>query len=1744
MPVKKFYKKDLGFNSKHLTRQELDVYNGLTDRARKYFISLYDEESQIGDLFGDMASPIDVRSLLIKAASQDKVSSQTHRDKEFDSLIESAQRKDKLTKYKTNLSHTEAEKKVNSADTLFEVRRMKGIARKKREVRKAKKQERVAAYKAKSREREKLRKEVPKEELSFGTLFERINKPKKDHPNKIRQRALREKRVEEVRSRVASISEKKRLKKQAKRDRRTGDVKLESHILIETYMSEDLFQQDNLKSLLGDTFSLFNDLGSVSVLSYQFIRSRNFADVAAALYQFCKPLLPVVKLDKISDVIFDFARHVFDFCKKHNFWSYVKTESGLLDAPMSFWNTLVESDLVNSFQTFLVALTSLKLFGVHENYYLKKLFGTGKNMSLIMLITSGLKFLQSAFGFAERLWSGKPLTEALFADDPVNNIVERMNQHNMYADYLYTGLPVEGKMCIKVFISEGEAMVKEADEYLQVLNPYSSQTRALKGARLALLRSVIPAKTTGRGGTRPMPIGVILHGRPGVGKGKVIPFIVATQREVKGVGFKDTQIFNRKPDVRHWDGYDPNSHPAIFYSEVGNKNASQIQREGDKTITEINSLMDTMPYSCEMAFSDKGKIFAAPEIVVIDTNNPTLNLDLLISNASAIKRRFIFIEQRVKEEFRSQDGSCGIDFAKSMNSSNDFMDKWTFTVTEEKPVDNKATIKTVTHCDDIFALKRLLKERFTKHIQEQEDARNALYTSSVFNDLPEVREETSESESITESGYAEISCFSSFTSPIVRKCIEWKLESHYGDLVDYTRVSSRTFYQLFVTLLQYLIIQFLLFNYDGVSKSPVSYGRLAFILPLVYLGYMGSVPSIFLTLVMFLSINASFVADYIVSRKIEEILIKKKYELRFKYNQFLQAIGARVELFPKYLNFDSFYVKALAGISVLLGMCYIYMNYLKVKKIAESETSEFRTPSSVNEWANDFEKSYHCGKSYKRYANKIDGATWNIKVNRDVSAFTGDPASLHNVVASNIRWCRFIHGRVNRVGHIFGLRNNYAIVNAHSLVGLGKDLRIEVSTNGVLGDKNLAKRITLLDNNNVQIIGNDLAIIRLNEIRFKDIVHHIGRSKDVPEYTRGFLRTDNITTVLCKTPMHVFDKSGEDVSIDEYFIYNYEKHADGLCGVPLILRTVNGSSVYGMHSAGQVKGKGGYGAMFSRELVNQGIEDLEKKQVLMPITSESDIMVSQALNDPIPKSPVHFIPLHGLNYMGKLDGPVLINSKSKLVNSRLAPVLPEFFLEHFNFIEREPYMRPLMKPCGTGSTYKNPYNLALSKISCQKASLDSHVLNKVVNVLVDHLSAGLKGLRISPLDIETSINGADDDPFIRRINASTAPGFGFDMKKKEDYLPLVDDTTREAIPELKELLKEDLTTYQLGKANHFVYSSNLKDEPRLRSKVDAGKTRLFFKQGLDALIINRMFLSPFYTLMIEHGWLFCTSVGINMHSGADAMISRMHNFSPLFMEGDYGAYDQTMPFEIGHAASTVVSIMVGKLGYSKMAQVMVQNILSDNLFPLIEVNKDLFEAPGLQTSGKYATAEDNSLRGLILLMYAWYMHPELSKLHFFDYVMPNTYGDDIIATVKKEVSHVFNNVYYQEVCSRIFKMKYTSASKSDNVSTFLSIDEVSFLKRHFVYSERYARWIAPLEKASLYKSLNWLIPSRAVTEIEQTISTCVSFLWESFFHLDELDFNHMRNDLISILDERLELPEGASARVLPTYGDVRGRLSW
>jgi hypothetical protein len=1191
-----------------------------------------------------------------------------------------------------------------------------------------------------------------------------------------------------------------------------------------------------------------------------------------------------------------------------------------------------------------------------------------------------------------------------------------------------------------------------------------------------------------------------------------------------------------------------------------------VERLGDPAIMEMTALMDSLPYTVKMAFEGKGKTFFTSELILIDNNDKDMNEDVLLKNPTAFRRRFIYLDVKVKPEFR-QKNLPAIDPEKSLNAGGNIMDRWLFTVSISRAVDNKLSDTVVDLIDaDIYGLTDYLKERFSKHITiegkllEMYGGLNKTY-DGLLDDLEIERKIIDDDD---EKGYDppclvpdDTSIDTESVSEVYVNTKDYFYNKKHIILFDsfMQRVKSKTDFvcdlgsssfgvismisSIFFWVFMYLVFKLARYGYGKeVSNRSIIFFkfsriRLAIsILMCILLYYYGilSLFGIFPMISPFVSMNDILL--YLGPSVLDVADRKCHSKIMGNCKDLMIFVGA----FSTHRIFRSYwwttYGKTLATM-LAISTAFVYFYYKgaekkKEKRVCLPESAIYEKPYTD---LNDYEKRYGCGNSYERLAVK-DHQLWNQRVYPMRPVFNGDPFELAKSVSKNVHLVKV----GNNYTHIMGIKGDLALVNTHAFEN---NTKVLVKVPCVKNMPESQSFDTIVDVSRKVDIGNDLSIISLNFMKFGNILKH---------FISGPPGVDDCAAFIGSTPVRARYEGNlimnnpviGDIPLSNHWSYDLSGHAAGYCGIPLIIKLGNGAVIAGMHSGGSNNSALGVSTIFTRDLIEKGCKTLLDKSDRIEIFSESSGVLTM---DPIRKSPFRHEILHNCIYKGKLPGSVLIRNKSKIRKSKLYPEVEELLADYKT---EEEYAPPLMEPRFVDGQYVSPYNLALKKMCKSKAALDPSILNLIVKKYSDHIITELKKKKVAnlaPLNIETAVNGALHDPFIKRINANTSAGYGWGCIKAEQ-LPKIDEIDRELSPELRDKVISILKAYEDKETVEFIFSGKLKDEPRLIEKVKTGKTRLFMVSPIESIIISRMFLQPFYSLMVQFGDVFGTAVGINMDADAKRLVSKLESKNDKWVEGDYGSFDQTIPFDISYAASTVMRNVLRAMGYNEYAMNIVNGLISDNLFPHVEVNLDLLVVPGYQPSGKHGTAEDNSLKNNLLFMYAWYSHPILRDYDFFEHVYITTYGDDVLLSVAKFLAKHFDNFYYQKVCEEIFLMSFTSAKKGEPLEQFVTRENSSYLRRNFVFHKDLGCYVAALNIGSVFRMLKWTIPSSVIDEEHQMRGCASSALKEMFLHIDdEKTFSDFRGSLIERMCRLYQLSEDLISKEMPTYRDYLTLLS-
>lgn len=1554
------------------------------------------------------------------------------------------------------------------------------------------------------------------------------------------------------------------------------------------------------------------DIVSISCLVYLLSRARNVLDVTAVVTQY----LMGHGIDPLKGI---FSKIIDQFSSMFSVRDRVYTESGIGETVKSvggFVNTIFNSEFATAVRTLVLSVVATKWVPIGHVKRVFSVLGKPAKMNVIEITTSLLESLGTLIGMAEAVATGVPFSQYITAKDPYSTFFCDAEEVLLKRGRTYIGLPVPGKFCQSEYRRQLTGLLVCGNDLLNKMgsNPFETRKSRMRKTLLELSDAAYEVDEYVRTHKRTPPIIIVLHGDPSVGKSLLVAWLLNIYSETKNWKYEDGMLFSKGRETEYWEGYDPTSMPFILMSELGNTSYTLATREVDKELISLQSLCDGLPFICNMAFTEKGKVYADPHVVIVDTNNPELHLAKQVYSVGAFKRRIWYLHVSVMDEFKVANGTS-LDKVKSLEAGGNILDRYNFRLQRYTANGNAAVLShSFGPCDitettaKLFAMmreyieqneqvKQLVKYDFVKEIadkiRKEEEEKNLEKVLEILTTNEEFMSRIEEEEKLNLEKAIEIldvpkelrnglpldiNFDTDFMSlaPITDFPESGALSALLCDEEKvFTEAANGVFRHRVIVdgvgnVAHQRISQFTAFMYAAMDppKRIYAYVRdFCFLLCMCafYFSRATSIGRVFLSKLIpmlgslclmfgFAYTGIVIIGGFVFMGDIFAHLFTGWYvailermylpRLRHNINWYLYRLGLKSPNAEDRVARDLYhpygYIKYIGGVLAITTLVVAVKKFFASRKIVQTEShvSAFVKHTRYDDMINEIEV-YSGVSRNKVFPKHAPNETWNTVHRTRLTTYNGDLASFYDSISRNIRYVRVWQGDKPLCTHLLGVSGTFALINIHPF-GASKDavkLEIFQCLNPFEGSSGYMLN---LNQDDIVFVTTDIALINTGTVHFGDLVKHFANG--YATFGEGMFSGQATRYIRTDKPLLFEDANCPEASFEcnDYYLYACQ-HGAGLCGRPLLAQLdKNGAGIIGVHSGGNNNTSDAYAIPVTRYMLQQALDKMKTKLgVKMVVSSEGGLDPSYM---PTRKSPVRHIALDNVYYEGNTGDKVMIKKKSKLERTPYYREIDEFMEETLNFVPTSELGKPTMEPCWKNGVYCDPYVLGLTKLNNPPVKLDYAVMDKVINRLSAHIISGLRERGVdflAPVSFLEAVNGVEQDPFISRINASTSGAYGYPGPKSK-YMPLNEDgITREPTDALRKDCIEVIHKYLAGDCANPIFSAQLKDEPREISKCESGATRLFYMSPLNALIVNRMYLSPFYSLMVSQSDIFCAGLGINMTSKqADELALKLRAFADEFLEGDYSGFDLTNSYYVGWMWCSIVMIVVKEFGYSDKALEIVRGIMTDELFPLIVMNADLFCKPGSVMSGRYATAESNTGRGLTMLMYAWYSNPELSNEDFFEHLLPLLYGDDYLVGVRREsidfLSGKFNNLTYKEDCLRFFGMKVTPSVKNGQFTTYVGFDSASFLKRKFIESEMHGGYIAPLDLHSIRKSLMWYLPSDAITREHQTVASLTSSLWELYFHCKSREqFEIIRNFYCGLLSRHFKNWDGDL--LLPTF---------
>jgi len=563
--------------------------------------------------------------------------------------------------------------------------------------------------------------------------------------------------------------------------------------------------------------------------------------------------------------------------------------------------------------------------------------------------------------------------------------------------------------------------------------------------------------------------------------------------------------------------------------------------------------------------------------------------------------------------------------------------------------------------------------------------------------------------------------------------------------------------------------------------------------------------------------------------------------------------------------------------------------------------------------------------------------------------------------------------------------------------------------------------------------------------RIDDVVPKIFKS--LPVIKQGFntdlyllppqasFKIDSLVELDCRRTYKKYDYSNfiEETDIAYFF------QGDGFCGSPL----VNGEGlILGHHIAGDKDAGVGTSKIWSNATLDF-LHNCVSNTTHFEAISKSDGNYVKVL-----------IPEKGT-----------LVKKSNIVKSPIYGVFPD---------ERQPAN---LRVFGNETTFKQ----------ASKAFEDTSFVNQDSFSWATNIMSDL----IPFYEVQTRKQLFQGRQYNNFIDVSGSAGHGFKGNKSEHLFKESMVFSQELIDRLDKIsLDANRKWYDFQD----VSEDKLKVELRDKEKVD--NPRVFTAAPVSLYVLDKFFFGnlvesihdDFSFLGPKNKYLTGVMVGLNPFSSDwENMYNYLTEVGNQGFDGDVSKWDKKMLPQFQRTLNDIISSKCT----SKNTNDVLPNLTDSGMKFLIRqcletlpssvrlIGNEGFLTTHSLPSGRFLTADYNSLMNKF---YNLYIYCELFKQKFG--TMPTfqdysrdirivIYGDDHIVGCRREVLSWFNAFSYKEQMLKM-GMDYTPADKGEWVSPYKNLLETQFLKRKFAFHSLLNKMVAPLDKLTMFSTLNYV----------------------------------------------------------------------
>jgi len=1193
---------------------------------------------------------------------------------------------------------------------------------------------------------------------------------------------------------------------------------------------------------------------------------------------------------------------------------------------------------------------------------------------------------------------------------------------------------------------------------------------------------------------RDPPFSVLVCGGSGVGKTTIKRMLFAYYGNLHGLDTDDSFCYTRNPVAKFWDGFKTSQWGAVI-DDAAFMNPKAAP-QGDPSVMELIAIINGVSLCPDMAhLEDKGRVPFRCEWLVATTNTENLNAHFYFSAPGAVQRRLPWIiVPIVKPQYTNADGMLDSNKTPPVVEGQ-YPNYWHWTIRKVVPngtrVDAPAIIEDVQMFSEVTEFLAWYGQQSMIHKKN----------------MKAMRESTQVLKNIA----------------ICKTCFKPKNLCVCSDdlqLQSYTVTSC-----IGIAIWTY-------FTWNiGLALSFIMMYLLSVILPNYLL----------------LRVYSWFC--HIIGPRLTQHLLRRMYG----------SLGEKIQKRIGYIyHFGQIVLFLTTFAATIKASVWAYTYAFSGSKGEDTDTIE--TPltypccgeeGSVNirRCDQDYVAQARVDKGYKplRTENERGDIYYqdnyhlsNYQISRQSTSSKGLSKTDFIASISNniIHFC--MDNRTKKIKSEFrgiALCGQQYLFNNHSVVNFESQDEVFITVIWNMQNDGVTSKITC------RIVASMLNRFEKTDIAILTIPHLPPR-KDLRNYfpikplehckNNGFLLSRKQDGTICINDVSNIQSERSNIPLEnfdnDYWSYRTTTLTDvGDCGALLIAQTEMGYIMLGIHVAGNIQSNG----------VSTKI-DLEKLTSYIGtqyVVQNGNAMLSapgfeRSIVDLHPKSPFRYLEKGSAEVFGSFDG-FRPSYSSRVENTPMSDILLDY---GYQFTCGPPAMR------GWEPWYNNANKMVhpngLIDLDILEAAYQSYVAKILDGIDYEQLK-----LQVHVLDMETAINGMPGVAYIDPIKINTSAGNPFKMCKQHLIVELApdeiyqkkftfDDVVMERVLEIIDMYEQLIRVFPN-------FNAALKDEAVTYAKIEAKKTRLFAGAPVDWSIVVRKYTLSLSRFITNFKLLFETCVGTIAQSTEWTDIYNhitAHGKDNMFA-GDYENYDKGMSPVVILSAFRVLILLAELSGnYTESDLKVIWMIGMDTAFALYEFNGDLVMFLSSMPSGHPLTVIINSIVNSMYMRYAYHVvNPQRECLSFNDNVALGTYGDDNAGSVDRNKAPFFNHTTIQKALKSI-GIGYTMADKTAESVPYISIEDVTFLKRSWVFNDELNCYLAPLEHESIEKSLMTWTRSKAISKENQAVDVITSAMREYFFY--GRDVYEQKSNLLKHVVDKLDLHPYVHDAVFPTYNSL------